>query len=263
MSSYGGWALVTGASMGLGEAFARELAAQDVPLVLVALEQDRLASLAEELKGAHGVECRILAADLTEDAAFQELEALTADIEVGLLVNNAGIGAGGDFVTRDPGRVAAAVKLNCLAPLRLTRHYLPAMKARGRGGVIFVGSLMSFISAPYEATYCGTKAFNRSLAEALSAELRGTGVDVLALCPAGMRTAFYAADGIRDSDVDRLLRFSDPPGKLARLGLRALGRRPVASPWFTGLVRFLVRLAPRRLAIEITRAIMRGAVRYH
>lgn len=259
---YGDWALVTGGSMGLGEAFARMLAAEKINLVLVALEQDRLEALAAELAGSHGIECRPLALDLTDDEAFARIVEATSDIEVAILINNAGFGVGGEFATRDPRRLERLVKLNCLVPVMLTRHMLPGMIARRRGAVIMVASIMAFITAPYEAAYNASKAFNLHLGESLAGELDGTGVDVLTVCPGGMKTTFFAAEGIRGSDVNRLHKFSHPPETIARLALRKLGKTRVAAPMFPWVASYLVRITPRRWVTQIVRAIMVNFVRY-
>lgn len=259
---YGDWALVTGASMGLGEAFARVLAGERVNLVLVALEADRLDSLAAELSNTHGVDCRPLALDLTDNDSLARVAAATHDIEVSILINNAGFGVGGGFATRDPVRLEKLVKLNCLAPVLLTRHFLPGMIARKRGAVVMVASIMAFITAPYEVAYNASKAFDLHFGESLAGELDGTGVDVLTLCPGGMKTDFFSAEGIREGDVHRLHRFSHPPEAMARLALRHLGSKRVAAPAFPIVASLLVRITPRKWVTHIVRTIIVRFVRY-
>jgi uncharacterized protein len=258
----GQWALITGASMGLGEAFARRLAAAGCNCVLVALEQDRLDALAAELTDLHEVKCRPIALDLTRDDMLDRIQAATHDIAIDILVNNAGFGVGGPFATRDPGRLAALVKLNCLAPVLLTRHFLPGMLDRNYGAIIMVASIMAFITAPYETAYNASKAFGLHFGESLWGELRGTGVDVITVCPGGMKTAFFAGEGIRASDVRRLHRFSHPPDKMAGLALRHLGRKPVVAPPFPVISSLLVRMLPRRWVTNVVRQIMLRFVRY-
>lgn len=259
---YGEWALVTGASMGLGEAFARQLAREGLNLVLIALEHDRLDALAAELKQQHAIQCRALALDLTAEGALLDVFRATDDLDIALLINNAGFGVGGEFATRDPQRLDQLVRLNCLAPVLLARHYLPGMLARRRGAVVMVASIMAFITAPYEAAYNASKAFDLHFGESLAGEVQGTGVDVLVLCPGGMKTAFFAAEGIRKGDVDRLHRFSHPPERMAALALRNLGRKRVAAPAFPRVASFLVRITPRAWVTHIVRAIMVNYVRY-
>ena len=130
LKSYRGWALITGASSGLGREFARLIAAHGVNCVLVGLGDVALRSLADELSAKHGVQCRPLEIDLTDTEVLDHLSAATDDIPIGILVNCAGVAHGGTFHTRDPGKLERLVKLNCLAPVLLTRAYLPQMHAR-------------------------------------------------------------------------------------------------------------------------------------
>ena len=262
LKRYGEWALVTGASMGLGKACAREVASAGMNCVLVGLEAELLEGLAGELSREFGVECRWLEQDLTAEGFMTRIEEATADIPIGLLINNAGFGCGGDFHTRDPEKLAGVIKLSCLAPALLTRAFLPGMVERGRGAVVFVASLMGLISAPYEATYAAAKAFDLRFAEALWGELRGTGVDVVAVCPAGMKTAFFEKDGLKGKDLDFLLRVSDPPERVARRALAKLGRKPTTAMGPAWLAGFLTRFAPRRMTILVTRFVMRCLTHY-
>lgn len=177
-------ALVTGASSGIGAAIARRLAREGVPQIrLLARRQDRLDALAAEIPGAEPI-----AADLCEPAgmerAIQSLEG------VDLLVNNAGAGLYGPFASASPDRLADLVTLNCLAPVRLTRAALPAMVAKGHGAVVNIASGMAFQPSPYLATYAATKAFVLYWSEGLYEELRGQGVNVLAVSPGVTPTEF-------------------------------------------------------------------------
>lgn len=189
-------AFVTGASAGIGAAFARRLARDDWNLVLVARRRERLEVLAEEVAKRHGVQARVLAADLAEaegvGAAVADLEAHLPD----LLVNNAGFGTVGRFAELDPEREEREIRLNVLALVRLTRAVLPGMVARGSGAVIQVSSLAGEMAAPYNATYGATKAFVTRFSEALFEELRGTGVRIQALLPGFTRTEFQESAGL-------------------------------------------------------------------
>jgi hypothetical protein len=184
--------LVTGASSGLGAAFARELARRGHDLILVARREERLSALAAELTGRHGVGVAIWPADLAAPAALEQvarrIEALPA---LDLLVNNAGVGEAAPFAKADPAHHAAMVALHVGAPVRLTHAALPAMLARGRGGVINVSSLAAFIALPGSVTYCATKAALVSFSRALDLETRPQGVRVQALCPGFMRTELH------------------------------------------------------------------------
>jgi len=182
-------ALVTGASSGIGAALARRLHAEGVSrIVLLARRRDRLEALAAELPGAEVIE-----ADLcTDEGVARAMAALDG---VDLLVNNAGAGLYGAFAEADPARLEAMLRLNCLAPLRLTRHALPGMVARGQGAVVNISSGMALQPAPYFATYAASKAFVLSWSEALYEELRGQGVHVLAVCPGVTPTEFDQVAG--------------------------------------------------------------------
>lgn len=182
-------ALVTGASSGIGEAFARHLADRGVALVLVARREDRLRALAERLPQP----VEVLPADLTVPADLARVEArlATSDDAVDLLVNNAGYGAYGAFADLDVERQARMVELNTVALLRCARAVLPRLLARGHGGIINVGSIAGAQPDPFAATYGATKAFVRSLSEALTEEVRGRGVTVTLVAP-GLTTTEFA-----------------------------------------------------------------------
>jgi len=192
-------ALVTGASSGLGEEFARQLAARGAALVLAARSGDRLESLAAELSKTRGVECVAVAADLSEPDGANRLwaEIERHGLAIDHLVSNAGLGSVGRFAQLDAAREACMVRVNCEAVTVLSRLALPAMLARGAGGIIHVGSIASYHPLPYQATYAATKAFVLSFSLALSEEVRGTGVRVMALCPGPVPTNFQKAAGSR------------------------------------------------------------------
>jgi short-subunit dehydrogenase len=192
------WVLITGASSGLGAETARILARKGANLILSARSRDRLAELAADLGRVNGVEAHVLAEDLSaHGGAGRLLAAVSAlGVEVEHLVNNAGVGTSGTFVTAAPEREAAMVRLNVESIVTLTRGLLPKMVERGRGGVINVASTAAFQPVPYMATYGATKAFVLSFTLALATELEGTGVTAMALCPGPVRTGFQAAAGI-------------------------------------------------------------------
>ncbi len=177
-------ALITGASSGIGEQFARQLAERDYELVLVARREERLRALAEELSTkAHVVTC-----DLANESDKLYGKVRRKRLDVDLLINNAGFGLRGRFLDGPPGRDAEMVRVNCEAVVVLTRAFLPAMIDRGRGGVITVASTAGMQPLPYEATYGASKAFALNFTEALHMELRGTGVKALAVSPGPVPT---------------------------------------------------------------------------
>ena len=163
---YGPWALVTGASSGIGAEFARQLAGRGLNLVLVARRQDRLQSVSEEIS-ASGIATRIVVSDLTADNGCQRVINDTADLDIGLLVNNAGYGMSGAYHQLDAARQVQMTVLNCVVPVLLTNHYLPCLRKRGFGGLIFLASLAGYQATASFATYGATKAFNLMLGEAL------------------------------------------------------------------------------------------------
>ena len=187
-------ALVTGASSGLGEQFARQLSARGHDVILVARRRERLERIASELLG----EARVVPFDLAADAAGLKPKLDEQGLAVDLLVNNAGFGNYGRFTEIDPARDAAQVRLNCEAVVTLTHAFLPPMVERGRGGIINVASTAGLQPIPYEAVYAATKAFALSFTEALWEELRGTGVRVLAVNPGPVPTEWQEVAGHDD-----------------------------------------------------------------
>lgn len=192
-------ALVTGASSGIGEQFARQLAGRGYDLVLVARRADRLEKLASELSAT----THVLACDLGSDAAGLPARVEELGVEIDLLVNNAGFGTHGRFVDIEQGRDAEMVRVNCEAVVVLTRAFLPAMVERGEGGVIVVASTAGMQPLPYEAVYSASKAFALNFTDALHTELRGTGVKAMSVNPGPVPTEWQ---GIADFEEgpDRL-----------------------------------------------------------
>jgi short-subunit dehydrogenase len=184
-------ALITGASSGIGDQFARQLAGRGYDLILVARRKDRLEQLAEQVPTtAHVIEC-----DLASEAAELPDRVANLGVDVDLLVNNAGFGLRGHFLELDAGREAEMVRVNCEAVVRLTHAFVPGMVERGRGGVITVASTAGLQPLPYETTYAASKAFAISFMEALSMELRGTGVRALVVNPGPVKTEWQAVAG--------------------------------------------------------------------
>lgn len=245
LTAFGHWALITGASAGIGREFARQLAAGGLKVVLVARREDRLQALAEELREAHGTEVRVVPLDLAREDCAEVLTAALHDIPVDVLVNNAGFGDAGSFWSRDPARIKQMVKLNCLAPALLARAFLPGMVARDRGAVITVSSVLGLFACPYEGLYAATKAFDLSLGEALHHELRGTKVAAITICPSTTDTEFLLAEGVDPDTVRKLYRRADSPEKIVGITLKALGRKATVGPRDFRLAAWAQRLLPR------------------
>lgn len=249
---YGGWALVTGASAGIGEAFARALAAEKFPLVLSARRAERLDELALELAGKHGVEVRVVALDLGEPGGAERLADEVQDLEIGVLVANAGAGYAGRFDRQDPARLRAMIELNCVAPVVLANRLVAGMRRRGRGAVLVTGSVAGRQPVPLNGVYAATKAFDASFGEMLWAELLGSGVDALVVEPGPTETEFQVVAG-------ETAHPGEPPEAVVANALAALGRTSsVVSGWGNWLGSVMVRLLPRPLAPLVAGSVMAG-----
>jgi len=249
----GRWAVVTGASSGLGVEFARGLAERGANLVLVARREERLRKLAGELEAAHRVTARAVALDLARPDAPRELaERLAAErIEVDVLVNNAGFGLYGPFAEIPWEREREMLSLDVLALVELTKRFLPGMLARNRGWVLQVASIGAFQPSPTYATYSAAKAFVLSFGEALAYELRGSAVRVTVVSPGATRTEFLEVSGQKSTFFQRVT-FMDARS-VAESGLRAMlrGRASVVPGLSNQIAAFSVRLLPRRVQAAI------------
>jgi len=245
-------ALVTGASSGIGAAFARAVRSRGERLVLVARREDRLRSLAQELGGAEDV--AVVAVDLaaSEGAARLQADVERAGFQIDFLVNNAGSGDTGPFAQQPVDRLRGMIDLNARALVELTRRFLPGMLQRRRGRIINVVSNGAFQPVPYLNVYAATKSLVLSFTEGLATELEGTGVRVQALCPGLTETEFFdVARTGKDLLVNRLPRMT--PEDVVACSLRALdkGRLRVVPGFPNRLLASLVRFAPRSLARSV------------
>ena len=252
----GKWALVTGASAGIGKALAEELALGGTHLVLTARRRERLEALAQSLSAAHKIQTKTVAADLTQPGAPQQIFQFTKDqgLEIELLINNACFGAYGEFHKVETRKLLDMVQVNCSAVVHLTRLYLPEFVARRHGDILVVASTASFQSVPYVSTYAATKAFDLLFAEGLAEEMKPYGVSVCALCPGSTESEFAEVAGQTEVAASRTHR--ETAEKVARTGLRALaaGRSSIISglPNYLGVLgqrlvsrRFVARVAAR------------------
>ena len=249
--------LITGASSGIGETFARKLAAQGHDVLLVARSEDKLIALCNELGLNHDVRAQYFVADLSQPDAPARLleETRERNLEIDLLINNAGFGSMGEFGKLDLNRELNMIDLNVRSLVELTHLFLQPMRERGSGSIINVASTASFQPVPFMATYAATKAFVLSFSEALWEENRTYGVKVMALCPGVTETGFF--------DASRMKR---PPGRISQtseqvvdVALRALkrGKSSVISGWPNRITVETERVAPRSLILRVVGAIMR------
>jgi uncharacterized protein len=254
----GKWALVTGASAGIGEALALDLAASGAKLILTARRTDRLEALAARLRSEFKVEARILTADLASPAAPQQLYDATegSGIAVDILVNNAGYGYLGEFRNGGLDWQRSMVDLNCSAVVHLTHLFLPRMIERSRGYIMIVASMAAFQPVPYMATYAATKAFDHMLGVALSAEVKRFGVKVSSLCPGPTESEFGQVAGSTNQ-----FRKAQSAEAVSRIGLEALAAGQAFSmPNRSGAIQvFLQRFLPRNLVTVAAEKMFRPA----
>jgi short-subunit dehydrogenase len=255
MTTERAWAVVTGASSGLGKAFAAQLASRGYPVMLVARRERELEDVAAEVRRLGG-EARVVVADLSSAAGLGAVVGALDQVgPVDVLVNNAGFGEYGPFLEQRPEADAGQVALNIGAVVGLTRALLPRMVARGRGSIINLASALSFMPVPYFATYAATKAFVLHFSEAIAEEVRGSGVQVLAVGPGPASTGFVQASGMHGMRRQLPLLNAE---EVVRVSLEAADRgrvvRVIGTIW--RLLAFVVRITPRFLL----RRIMAGVV---
>ena len=264
---YGAWAVVFGASEGLGAGFVRAVARRGLNVFLVARRADLLEGLAEECRRDFGIEARCLSDDIASRGFVERFLAAVAGLEVGLLVYNAAFAPIGDFIETDPTDLSRVIDVNVRGPTALVRALAPPMVTRGRGAILLMSSLAGNQGGPRLATYAASKAFNRVLAEGLWHELGPAGIDVVACCAGAVRTPGYALASGGDAQGGGSTRggAKDAPGTLdagvvAERAVAALGRGPIVVPGFINrLAAFLLgRLLSRRAAIRVMAGSTRG-----
>lgn len=250
--------LITGASTGIGAAFARKLAARGRNVLLVARSEDKLIALCNELGRLTSIRAQYLVLDLQQpDAAAQLLEETQKrELEIDMLINNAGFGSMGDFAKLDLDRELEMIQLNVRAVVDLTYRFLPPMRERKRGTIINVASTAGFQAVPYMATYAATKAFVLSFSEALAEENRAHGIQVMALCPGVTETNFFEA-----SKIDRPpMRTIQTAEEVVDAALRGLGRQKslVISGWTNWFTVVAERFVPRSVVTKVAAKALRG-----
>ena len=251
---YGPWALVTGASSGIGEEFARQLAANGLNVVLVARRKQVLDNIANELERKHDIKAKTIAVDLSQPEAIDIIDEATKEIEIGLLVNNAAMVVAGALVKTEWTDQMQVIQVDIIAPLQLAHLFGRKMSQRGQGGIIFVASVGGYASLPYMANYMATKAYLVSLGEALHYELKKGGVDVTVLCPGGTKTgAEFRAKGLdgRKLSGESMMVMAVTP--VVDSALKALGQKPTVIPGLVNkiMIFILTKFFPRKATTSI------------
>lgn len=254
--NYGPWAVVTGASDGIGRAMAHCLAQAGLNLVLVARRQEALDHTARELSAEHGIETRIVDIDLGQPGSTEAVCDASADITVGLLVACAGFGTSGPFVGSDLEAEANMVDVNCRSVLALSHHFGRRFAGQGRGGLVLMSSLLAFQGVPLAANYAATKAYIQTLAEGLHLELAPLGVDVIASAPGPIHSGFAARANMR-------MGMGQTPKAVAATTLDALGRRITVRPgWLSKALEGSFTGLPRWARARILGRVMGGMTRH-
>jgi short-subunit dehydrogenase len=222
-SEYGPWALISGASSGIGEAFAKALAEKKLNLVLVARRLDRLQALAETLQKNHAIECKCIATDLSDVSAINAMLCETQDLDIGLIISNAGFGLKGPHHLNNADEMQAMINVNCTAPTLISHHFTPRLIERKRGGLIITGSMEGYLGFPYSAAYAASKAYVHSLGESLWVELGQHGIDTLVLAPGATDTEALSLQGFDAKDMPNLMSGED----VAHFALKKLKQGPI------------------------------------
>lgn len=243
---YGEWALITGASSGIGREFARYLAKINFNLILIARRYERLLELYDELTYKYHIEIICIKTDLTSEECFPEIYQKVGEREVGILVNNAGAGSVGDFFQSDLQKEIDLIKLNCLTPTILTHYFLKKMIERKKGAIIFLGSIVGLQPTPYLAVYSATKSFNIYLSNALWYELKKYNIDVLALSPGSTNTEFERVS----QKTCKLIRAE--PDEVVKSVFKALGKKPTIIHGFINKILITIgKILPDRAVITL------------
>jgi uncharacterized protein len=248
LQQYGPWALVTGASSGIGAQFAEQLAAAGLNVILVARREQQLQTLQRELMQRHNVAIEVVVQDLGAPDAADRVLAAVVQRDIGLVVSNAGFGLKGAFNQHARAVVDAMLNVNVRTPLLLLHTLLPQLRARPRAGIILTGSIEGEAAFPWSSAYAATKAFVHSFGLSLYGELEGSGVDLLVLEPGSTDTEAASLQGITRENLVGVM----PPAEVAQQALARLGQQPLHIPgWHNRAFVGLLRALPRRWAIRL------------
>jgi short-subunit dehydrogenase len=253
---YGPWALVTGASSGIGLELASQLAASGLHLVVNARSAPALETISAELRKKYGIQVRVVAADVSTREGIARILQATGELEIGLLVASAGYGTSGLFLETSLENKINLLQVNCQALLVLTHHFSRQFTRNKKGGIILISSMVAFQGVPYAAHYAATKAYVQSLAEALAVELRPLGVDVLAAAPGPVASGFAQRAYMR-------MNMALTPDQVGVPILKALGRQTTVLPGrLTKLLVYSLRTVPRWGKMQIMKLVMGGMTQH-
>lgn len=255
---YGPWALVTGATSGIGRAFTELLAKEGFNVVVVARDKKRLDRIAHHITAHYGIEARAIVCDFSDPDAADALYRATEDLDVGLVIPNAGQQVTGAFTEVGIDDHENLIRLNVLAPMAIARRYGHRMARSGRGGILLISSLFAYQGIPYVANYAATKAYVLTLGEALNVELKRKGVDVTVLSPGLTKTRMTDTMPV---NFRKLPMVAMSPERAAKIGLNALGRKAtVVAGFINKLYAWQDRLVPRSVPVRLFGRLIKRAV---
>ncbi len=251
-NKYGNWALITGASSGIGESFAKYFASEGLNLILIARREDNLKKLADELFNLFNIKILILPLDITSKGYIEKIKNIVDKIEIGIIVNNAGFGAFNKFLNINTDVMTKMIMLNCIAPVEITSHFLTGMKERKKGAIIFVASIVGYQPVPNNSVYSATKAFDLLFGESLWYELKEFNIDVITVSPGGTFTEFQKVAGSKQKSYYRTTE------QVVETTLTNLGKKSsVVDGWFNKIMVWSNRFLPRKSAILIAAKIVK------
>ncbi len=255
-NKYGPWAIVTGASSGIGLELATQLAAAGLNLVINSRHADKLQEIAEGLKSKYKIEIRIIASDVSDAEGVDKIIQATYDLNVGMLIVSAGYGTSGFFIDSSLHAEVNMLRVNCEALLSITHYYSQKFAHQKRGGIILMSSMVAFQGVPYSANYAATKAYVQSLAEALAVELKPHGVDVLSAAPGPVNSGFGKRSNMKMS-------MSLKPSQVGVPILKALGLKSTVLPGLlTKILVYSLRTVPRWAKVKIMEKVMGGMTKH-
>ena len=251
-TKYGDWAIITGASSGIGLELATQLASAGFNLIINARNLDKLQAVEKQLKSLYPIEIKIVVSDVSETEGIDQIIQSSSGLTIGLLIVSAGFGTSGNFINSSLHAEINMLRVNCEALLALTHHYSQQFVQQKRGGIILMSSMVAFQGTPYSANYAATKAYVQTLAEGLAVELKPKGVDILAAAPGPVESGFSQRANMKMS-------LSMTPSQVGIPILKALGRKTTVLPgMLTKLLVYSLRTVPRWGKIKIMEKVMGG-----